>query len=89
VQTTPFLIVSVVGFVENPVVSTKKDIVALDDVLDLGTYPMFLASETTFSLRVALSINTSLLTMLALYEVMYVLYAKTSIKVERFDPSKS
>jgi hypothetical protein len=41
---------------------------ALAAVLDLGTYPIFLARETTFSLNVALSIKTSLLTMLALYE---------------------
>ena len=28
---------------------TKNDIFAFDDLLDLGTYPMFRASETTFS----------------------------------------
>jgi hypothetical protein len=77
------------GFVENPVVSTKNDSVALAEVLDLGIYPMFLARETTFSLSVALSMNTSLLIILALYEEIYVLYASTSISVERFDPSKS
>jgi hypothetical protein len=33
--------------------------------------------------------NTSLDTILALYEVIYVLYANASIIVERFDPSKS
>ena len=70
-------------------VLTKKDIVDLAAFLDLGTYPMFLASDITFSLRVALSIKTSFATMLALYEVIYVLYASTSIIVERFDPSKS
>ena len=33
--------------------STIKDIFALADLRDLGTYPMFLASETTFSRSVA------------------------------------
>jgi hypothetical protein len=56
--------------VESVDVLTKKDITALDDVLDLGVYPTFLARDTTFSLRVALSIKTSLLIILALYEVM-------------------
>ena len=37
---------------------------------DFGTYPIFLANETTFSLKVALSMKTSFATMLALYEVM-------------------
>jgi hypothetical protein len=50
---------------------------------------MLLAIETTFSLRVALSIKTSLLIILALYEEMYVLYARTSKIIERLDPSKS
>ena len=50
--------------------STKKLIVAAAAFLDLGTYPIFRARETTFSLKVALSMNTSLDTMLALYEVM-------------------
>ena len=47
-----------------------KFIVAVDAFLDLGTYPMFLASATTFSLSVALSIKTSFEIILALYEVM-------------------
>ena len=38
--------------------STSKDIVAVDDLLDVGTYPIFLARETMFSLNVALSMNT-------------------------------
>ena len=71
------------------VVSTKKLTVALAAFLDLGKYPIFFANETTFSLKVALSMKTSLATILALYEVMYVLYANTSRIDERFDPSKS
>jgi hypothetical protein len=54
-------------------VSTKNETVAIDDFLDLGIYPIAFARETTFSLKVAESMKTSLLTMLALYEVMYVL----------------
>jgi len=69
-------------------VSTKKEMLAFDAVLDLGVYPMLLARETTFSRSVALSIKTSLLTILALYEEIYVLYARTSIITERFEPSK-
>jgi hypothetical protein len=70
VQTVPFLSVKVNGLVVNPVVSTKKDIFAVAEVLERGTYPMFLARETTFSLRVALSMNTSLVIIFALYDVM-------------------
>ena len=44
--------------------------IPLDAVLDLGKYPIFLAKLTTFSLNVALSMNTSFVTILALYEVM-------------------
>jgi hypothetical protein len=91
VDTIPFFKVNVRGFCgEGAVeVSTKKETFAFDAVLDLGVYPMLLAMETTFSLSVALSIKTSLLTMLALYEEIYVLYAKTSKIIERLDPSKS
>ena len=42
----------------------------LEALLERGKYPIFLANETTFSLKVALSMNTSFVTMLALYEVM-------------------
>jgi hypothetical protein len=51
-------------------VSTKKLTVDVAAFLDFGTYPIFLASETTFSLSVALSIKTSFATIFALYEVM-------------------
>ena len=51
-------------------VSMKKLIVAAAAFLDLGRYPMFLAKDTTFSLSVALSMNTSFATMFALYEVI-------------------
>jgi hypothetical protein len=50
---------------------------------------MFLAKETTFSLTVAESKNDSLTTRLALKELIYVLYARVSIKTEKLDPSKS
>ena len=72
-----------------PDTSTSKEILALADFLDRGRYPMFLAIDTTFSLRVALSRNTSFDTMLALYEEIYVLYANVSMMVDRLDPSKS
>ena len=38
--------------------STKKLTVAVAALRDFGTYPMFLANETTFSLKVALSMKT-------------------------------
>ena len=44
--------VIILGFVEYPDTSTKNVIFALADVLDLGTYPIFLARATTFSLMV-------------------------------------
>jgi hypothetical protein len=69
--------------------STEKLILVLLDFLDLGRYPIFLAIDTTFSLSVALSRNTSFDTILALYEEIYVLYANVSMIVDRFDPSKS
>ena len=45
---------------------TWNNIYALAAVFDLGTYPMFLASETTFSRSVAESKNDSLTTKLEL-----------------------
>ena len=70
VETTgPFFKVIVVGGGVIPG-STEKFIVAVDAFFDLGTYPMFLASATTFSRRVALSIKTSFEIILALYEVI-------------------
>ena len=69
----PFLRVKVGGVGFTFEISTKKLISVLDAFLDLGNYPIFLASATTFSLKVALSIKTSFDTMLALYEVRYVL----------------
>ena len=57
--------------------------------LDLGTYPILRAKDTTFSLKVALSMKTSLVTMLALYDEIYVLYARVSMIADRLDPSKS
>ncbi len=50
--------------------STRKEILATDAFLDLGRYPTFRDSDTTFSLNVALSMNTSFVTMLVLYEVI-------------------
>ena len=72
-----------------PLVVTSKEMVACAAVLDLGTYPMFRASETTFSRTVAESKNDSFTIMFELNAVIYVLYAKVSIKTEKFDPSKS
>jgi hypothetical protein len=69
--------------------STINDIADVAAFLDLGVYPIFLANATTFSLKVAVSIKTSFATILALYEVMYVLYANTSKIVDRLEPSKS
>jgi hypothetical protein len=43
---------------------------ALDAVLDLGTYPMFLAKETTFSLTVAESKKDSFTTIFELNAVI-------------------
>ena len=85
-QTNPACKVSVGVF---PLVVMSKDIVAWAAVLDLGTYPTFRASETTFSRTVAESKNDSFTIMLELNAVIYVLYAKVSIKTEKFDPSKS
>ena len=51
-------------------IAVKQQYVADAAFLDLGTYPIFLASDTTFSLNVALSMNTSFVTILVLYEVM-------------------
>jgi len=59
-----------VGVVLVAETSAKIDTCALDALLDLGTYPMFLASEITFSLKTALSMNTSLTTALVLYAVI-------------------
>ena len=51
-------------------VSIKKLIVACAAFLERGIYPIFLASATTFSLRVALSMKTSFATIFALYDVI-------------------
>jgi hypothetical protein len=71
------------------VVGTSKVIAAFAAVLERGTYPIFLARETTFSLRVAESKKDSFTTMLELNAVIYVLYARVSISTEKLDPSKS
>ena len=89
IATGPFRNVRVDGAGDIFVASTEKDITAFDAFLDLGKYPIFFASDTTFSLNVALSIKTSFATMLALYDEIYVLYASISSIVDMFDPSKS
>jgi hypothetical protein len=81
--------VYVTGLVVSGETATEKEIEAFDAILDFGTYPIFLASDTTFSLTVAESKKDSFTTMLELNAVIYVLYAKVSIKIEKFDPSKS
>ena len=62
---------------------------AVAAVFERGTYPIFLASDTTFSLIVAESKNDSFATKLALNALIYVLYAKVSIRTEKLEPSKS
>ena len=49
---------------------TENDTVAVAAVLERGTYPIFLAKETTFSLKVAESKKDSLTIMLELNAVM-------------------
>tara|TARA_A100001201_G_scaffold74872_1_gene67896 strand:+ start:7804 stop:8346 length:543 start_codon:yes stop_codon:yes gene_type:complete len=89
VATVPLRRVRDAGLGVMLVVSTKNDIDEVAAFLDLGVYPIFLARAITFSLKVAVSIKTSFATMLALYEVMYVLYASTSKIDDRLEPSKS
>ena len=48
----------------------KKEIFARDDLRDLGTYPMFLASATTFSRSVEESRKHSFAAILVLYDVI-------------------
>ena len=64
--TGPFLSVIEEGVGIISLQSTKKLTVAEAAFLDLGKYPIFHAKDTTFSLKVALSMNTSIDTMLAL-----------------------
>jgi hypothetical protein len=68
---------------------TVKVTDAFAAVLDFGTYPMFLARDTTFSRRVAESKKDSFTTILELNAVIYVLYARVSINTEKLEPSKS
>ena len=70
VQTSPGCRVSV--GLDEPV-CTWNIIDALAAVFDLGTYPMFLARETTFSRSVAESKNDSLTTKFELNALIYVL----------------
>ena len=51
-------------------------IVAVAAVFERGTYPIFLASDTTFSLIVAESKNDSFATKFAGNALIYVVYAK-------------
>ena len=55
---------------------TEKVTFAVAAVLERGTYPMFLARETTFSRTVAASKNDSFTTRLALNALMYVFSIK-------------
>jgi hypothetical protein len=85
-HTKPFVRVAVKLLV---IPLTEKDIDAFEAVLERGTYPIFLASDTTFSRSVAESKKDSLTIILLLNAVIYVLYASVSISTEKFDPSKS
>ena len=68
--TGPFLSVKLAGDGETEDISAKKVNNALEDFFERGTYPIFLAKATTFSRKVAESMNTSFDIMFALYEVM-------------------
>ena len=61
--TKPFANVTLLLF---PLNLKSKFTIALADLRDLGTYPIFLARETTFSLKVAESKKDSLTTILLL-----------------------
>jgi hypothetical protein len=65
--TNPLLRVTVVEFPWN---LKSKSMIASAALRDLGTYPIFLAKDTTFSLKVAESKKDSLATMLLLNAVM-------------------
>ena len=69
----------------NELIGTKVEAA----LFDLGTYPIFLASDTTFSLMVALSMNVSFTAIFVLNAVIYVLYAKRFIRTDKLEPSKS
>ena len=73
IKARPFFRVTVTGALVCPVKSTRKDTDALAACLDLGTYPIFLAKETTFSLKVALSILTLTLSMLTCLAMKFLL----------------
>ena len=62
-QTNPLFNFTVLLF---PLNLKSKLMTAWADLRDLGTYPIFLAKETTFSLKVAESKKDSLTTMLLL-----------------------
>jgi hypothetical protein len=66
-----------------------NDICAFAAVRDRGVYPTLPANDTTFSLKVAESRKDSFTIMFELNAVIYVLYARVSIKTEKFEPSKS
>ena len=68
--TGPFFRIKLDGEGEIYETSAKKVSFALDAFFDLGTYPIFLAKETTFSRKVAESMKTSLDIMFALYDVV-------------------
>ena len=53
-----------------PKSTSSSFIVAIADLLERGTYPIFLASETTFSRIVAESKNASFATKFALNELI-------------------
>ena len=80
-----FVVLSLVG----PTFISPIVIVAVAAVFERGTYPIFLASDTTFSLIVAESKNDSFAIKLALNALIYVLYARVSIRTEKLEPSKS
>jgi hypothetical protein len=65
-QTVPLFKVKVNELGATSDTSTKNDTLAFEEITERGKYPTFFAKETTFSLNVAESKNTSLLNMFAL-----------------------
>ena len=68
-QTKPAFKV-IVGVDNSEETKPLNDIIAFEEVLERGTYPIFLASETTFSLRVAESRKDSFTTIFELNAVI-------------------
>ena len=73
----------------DPDASTEKLILAFDDFLERGRYPIFLAIDTTFSLELHYQEILHSIPCWHCMKQIYVLYANVSRMVDKFDPSKS